>query len=155
MMAAEVHDKPADRHRQGRIGTHGDEEERGVLDVAVSVDVQEDSEAGDGDADGDDGEEEAMPEPVGEVGDEHSKGKSAGPGRDAAQLGLDVGVAVAFDDCGLRTIVSDCDSGLSVESSRSLTAKKAYPYAGTINPKYIKPPKKTLKSLNTFTMSLS
>ena len=39
---------------------------------------------------------------IGEVGNEHGKSKGAGPRRDAVQLGLDRGIAVAFDDRGLR-----------------------------------------------------
>lgn len=69
MVAAEVHAEPADDDGEGGVGAHGDEEEGGVFEVGVFVGGEEDGEAGDGYGDGKEGEEEAVFEEVGEVGD--------------------------------------------------------------------------------------
>lgn len=65
MMAAEVHVEPADNDGHGRVGTHGNEEEGGVLEISVLARGNEDGEAGDGDADGKYGKEKTMLELVG------------------------------------------------------------------------------------------
>ncbi len=69
MVAAQVEVEPAHGHREGGVGAHGDEEEGGVFEVRVRVGGEEDGEAGNGHADGEEGEEEAVLECVGEVGD--------------------------------------------------------------------------------------
>jgi hypothetical protein len=61
MVAAEVHREPADDDGHGRVRAHGDEKERGVLQMRPVVDVDEDAEADNGDADWEDGEREAVP----------------------------------------------------------------------------------------------
>ena len=60
MMASEIHIEPAYYHWHGTVGSHGDEEEGGVLEIGVVVDGDEDAEAGDADADWYDGDCESV-----------------------------------------------------------------------------------------------
>ena len=100
MVPAEVEIEPADDDRKGRIGAHGDEEQRRVLEVRPRVHGQQDGEAGDGHGDRHEREEEAVSEPVGEEGDDEGEDEGTGPRRDAVQLGPDLRVAVRADDAG-------------------------------------------------------
>ena len=102
MMAPEIHNKPADRHRKGCVGAHGDEEECAILGSAVREDIEKDGKARYGDADGNNGKEKAVSYSVGKVGDKHCRCKGTGPRRDAMKLSLDRGVAVASYNCWLR-----------------------------------------------------
>ena len=79
MVAAKVHVEPADDDWHSAVCTHGDEEERGILELVVVVDGDEDAEAGDTDADWDYGECEAVFCEIGKCGDDHGEGEGAGP----------------------------------------------------------------------------
>lgn len=70
MMAAKVEIEPADYNRQSRVCAHRDQEEGAVFEMCVFVGGQQDSESGDTHCDRDQGEQEAMFEEVGEVGDD-------------------------------------------------------------------------------------
>ena len=100
MVTTQVHVKPADYYGHSGVGTHGYEEERGVLNIAVIVDCKENSESGYANANREDGEEEAVFETVGEVSDCHGEAEGGGPWGYRVKLSLDGGVAVGLDDGG-------------------------------------------------------
>ena len=98
-------------------------------------------------------EQEAMSELVRTVRHEHAPAERSSPRGNTVELCADRRVAVGSDDGWSEVCVAGASQ--SVSARLSLTYDPTHPYAGTIKPKYIKPPRKILKSLKTFTTSLA
>ena len=112
----------------------------------------QDCKTDDGDADGEDGEAKAMTGFVAQVGEEHGEAEGGGPGGHGVQLCLDFAVAVAVDYCGAEVGVAWRDA---IRKWRVYRLEMCLPYAGTMRPKYMKPPIQILKSLKTLATSLA
>lgn len=100
VMSAQVHVEPTYNNRHGRISSHGYEEEGCVLQLAMIMHRDEDSETGNSDQDGENSEKEAMLEAIREIRDRHSETESGGPRRHAVKLGLDRRIAIALNNGG-------------------------------------------------------
>lgn len=100
VVTTQVHVEPTYNDRHGGVGSHGDKEERSILQVMVVMYGDQNSESSDAYSDGEDGEKEAVFEPVREPCDKHRETKSGGPWRNTVQLCLDLGVTIALDDGG-------------------------------------------------------
>lgn len=98
MVATQVHIEPTYDDWHSGVGSHCYQEERCVLQVAIVMYGNEDSESGDADCNWKDGEHEAVLEPVREPRNKHGETKSGCPWRYTVQLCLDGRVAVILDD---------------------------------------------------------
>ena len=140
-MPAEIHGEPADDDGHGAETTHGNEEERSIFEAVVVMDGDEDGETSDGDGNWCYCEQEAVFGFVGDVCDQHCKGKSCSPWRYTMQLGLNWRVAVGSDDAGR-------EEGIAVSRDDLLASCKLFHHFSgqhiLTSPKYMKPPMKIL-----------
>lgn len=144
-----VHLKPAyyDRHRS--VCAHRDQEQSGVLKLCVVVYRYQNAKSSNGNTDSKECKAETMASSVRSIGNHHCKSERGGPGWHTVELRTNVRIPVCLDDTG-------CEIGISYLRISGVSDRILgwiLPYAGTMSPKYMKPPIQSLRSLKTLPTS--
>ena len=142
MMSAQIHAEPAHNHRHGRVHSHGRHEQSSILQRQVVVYEHENDQAGDRNANRENRVQEAVAGRVARCCHDHGEDESHSPRRDRVQLRLNRTIVVRLEDGGRKVRVA-----WNIKESERANPKPDglyKPYAGTIMPKYMKPPSQIL-----------
>lgn len=103
-----VHVKPTDNDRHGCVGTHGDKEERTILQFGVVVNVEENPEAGKRDTDAENRKPKAMSEVIGQGRYQHTISECGGPRGNGVKLSLDRTVTISSNNSRGKVCIAVC-----------------------------------------------
>lgn len=104
----------------------------------------QDRESSDGNTDAEDRERHAHSRVVGQCRYQHCEAKSGSPWWDGVELRFNRAVPIPLDDARTRTKFISLGAVGQTFILEATCLKYAYPYAGTIRPKYINPATRTL-----------